>query len=100
MKVTKITSLPLQDEEGKVYFFVKVDTDKGIHGLGEVGIARQGNAISKAIEHLSELVIGSDPWKKIRSPISHLFPFYFGHYRMSSLRANLVGGCLPSLCRG
>ena len=31
MKVTKITSLPLQDEEGKVYFFVKVDTDKGIH---------------------------------------------------------------------
>ena len=48
MKVTKITSLPLQDEEGKIYFFVKVDTDKGIHGLGEVGIARQGNAISNA----------------------------------------------------
>ena len=66
MKVTKITSLPIQDEEGRVYFFVKIDTDKGIHGLGEVGIARQGNAIAKAIEHLSELVIGSDPWETER----------------------------------
>ena len=53
MKVTKITSIPIRDEEGRVYFFVKIDTDKGIHGLGEVGIARQGNAISKAIDHLS-----------------------------------------------
>ena len=49
MKVTKITSIPIKDEEGRVYFFVRVDTDKGIHGLGEVGIARQGNAIAKAI---------------------------------------------------
>ncbi len=66
MKVTKITSIPIRDEEGRVYFFVKIDTDKGIHGLGEVGIARQGNAISKAIDHLSELVIGSDPWETER----------------------------------
>jgi galactonate dehydratase len=54
------------DEEGRVYFFVRVDTDKGIHGLGEVGIARQGKAISKAIDHLSEIVIGSDPWETER----------------------------------
>ena len=39
----------------KFIFFVKIDTDKGIHGLGEVGIARQGNAIGKA------KYIGSDP---------------------------------------
>ena len=66
MKVTKITSIPIQDEEGRVYFFVKVDTDKGIHGLGEIGIARQGNAIGKAIDHLSEIVVGSDPWETER----------------------------------
>ena len=50
MKVTKITSIPIMDEEGRVYFFVRVDTDKGIHGLGEVGMASQGKAISKAID--------------------------------------------------
>ena len=66
MKVTKITSIPIMDEAGKVFFFVRVDTDKGIHGLGEVGMASQGKAISNAIDHLSEIVIGSDPWETER----------------------------------
>ena len=66
MKITKITSLPIQDEKGKVYFIVRVDTDKGIHGLGEVGIPSQGKAIAKAIEHLSEIAVGADPWETER----------------------------------
>ena len=60
MKVTKITSLPLKTG---VFggFFVRVDTDAGIYGLGEVGMTLTGQAVAKAVEHLSELVIGEDP---------------------------------------
>ena len=39
---------------------MKVETDAGIHGLGEVGIPYWGGAIDQALEHLSEIVIGSD----------------------------------------
>jgi len=41
---------------------VKVETDEGIYGLGEVGIRVWGGAIEKAIEHLSEMVVGEDPF--------------------------------------
>lgn len=66
MKVTAIKSYPVADGEGRPYFIVKVETDAGIHGLGEVGIRWWGNAIEKAIEHLSELVIGQDPFSTER----------------------------------
>ena len=62
MKVTKITNLPVQDDEGRLYYTVRVDTDAGIHGLGEVGISNWGRAIANAVDHLGELVIGADPW--------------------------------------
>ena len=62
MKVTQIKNFPIADEEGKVYYIVKVETDSGIYGLGEVGIRNWGGAIGKAIEHLSEIVIGEDPF--------------------------------------
>ena len=62
MKVTKITNLPVQDSEGRLYYTVRVDTDAGIHGLGEVGISNWGRAIANAVDHLGELVIGADPW--------------------------------------
>ena len=62
MKVRKITNLPVQDNEGRVYYTVRVDTDAGIHGLGEVGISNWGRAIANAVDHLGELVIGADPW--------------------------------------
>jgi len=63
MKVTQIRSFPVTDKEGRSYFIVRVDTDAGHHGLGEVGIRNWGKAIKNAIDHLSELVIGSDPWE-------------------------------------
>lgn len=62
MKVTAIKSFQVEDEGGRGYFIVKVETDEGIYGLGEVGIRWWGAAIEKAIEHLSELVIGQDPF--------------------------------------
>ena len=62
MKVTKITNLPVQDSEGRLYYTVRVETDAGIYGLGEVGISNWGRAIANAVDHLGELVIGADPW--------------------------------------
>src|SRR3990170_2374350 len=66
MKVTKITSYPVSDATGRGYFFVKVDTDAGISGLGEIGIRNWGKSITSAIEHLSEVVVGQDPWSTER----------------------------------
>ena len=62
MKVTGIRSL--QIEGGS--FIVKVETDAGIHGLGESGIRFWGPSITKAVEHLSELVVGEDPFSTER----------------------------------
>ncbi len=62
MKVTDIKSFAFTDDEDKLYFIVKVETDEGIYGLGEVGIPRWGNAVANAVEHLSQLVVGQDPF--------------------------------------
>ena len=66
MKVTQIRNFPVKDSEGRLYFIVRVDTDAGIHGLGEVGIASMGRAIMEAVDHLAEAVVGSDPWETER----------------------------------
>ena len=60
MKVTNIKSYSVAD--GSPYFIVKVETDDGIYGLGEVGIRFWGEAIAKAIDHLGEIVVGEDPF--------------------------------------
>ena len=62
MKITEIRALPLREEGERAYMFVKVDTDAGISGIGEVGIGFWGQAIERAIAHLSEIVVGEDPW--------------------------------------
>ena len=66
MKVTAIKSYAFEDDQGKLYFIAKVETDEGIYGLGEVGIPRWGNAVASAIEHLSQFVIGEDPFSTER----------------------------------
>ena len=66
LKITELKTFPLADSEGNVYFFVKIYTDAGIDGIGEVGISLWGRAIGSAVEHLSELLIGEDPWSTER----------------------------------
>ena len=71
LKVTAVKSFCFFDETHRKYFIVKVETDVGISGLGEVGIANWGGAIKQAIDHLSEIVVGQDPlsteklWQKM-----------------------------------
>ena len=66
MKVTRIKSFDILDDDGRTYFIVKVETDEGIYGLGEVGIRFWGAAIEQALDHLSELVVGEDPFSTER----------------------------------
>lgn len=66
MKITKIKSFQVASEVGRPFFFVKVETDSGIHGLGESGMWFWWGAIEKAVEHLSEIVIGQDPFSTER----------------------------------
>lgn len=62
MKITEISSFLVQDDSHRKYFIVRVDTDVGIHGLGEVGIANWSGAITQAIEHLKDVAVGADPF--------------------------------------
>ena len=62
LKVAAIKSYSVADSDGRSYFIVKVETDEGIYGLGEVGIRRWSGVIEKAIEHLSEIVVGENPF--------------------------------------
>ena len=39
------------------YFIVKVETDEGIYGLGEVGIRNWSGSIQYAIDQLSKLYL-------------------------------------------
>ena len=66
MKVTAIKNIQVTGGNGRPYVMVKVETDAGIHGLGEAGIRSWGAAIEKAVEHLSELVVGQDPFSTER----------------------------------
>lgn len=61
MKIESIKTFTFFDETQRKYFIVKVETDAGITGLGEVGIGHWGAAIQQAIQHLSDLCIGADP---------------------------------------
>lgn len=62
MKVRRVTSYPVRLPSGESYFFVVVDTDDGVSGIGEVGIRYWSVAIEAAVRHLGEVVVGQDPW--------------------------------------
>lgn len=66
MKVTAIKTYPIRTSSGGTYFFVVVDTDSGISGIGESGIRFWSGAIERAVHHLSEIVVGQDPWSTER----------------------------------
>ena len=45
---------------GRNWLFVKVQTDKGIHGWGEGSLVNQTPTIARAVDMLAELVLGQD----------------------------------------
>lgn len=59
MKITDIQSYPVWGGS-RNFFFVVVDTDEGIYGVGEAGVTGREMAMASVIEHLKPLLIGQD----------------------------------------
>ena len=61
MKVTGITT-HVVGNRWKNWLFVRVETDEGIHGLGEGSLNGFCRTVEAAVHELSGLVVGSDPF--------------------------------------
>jgi L-alanine-DL-glutamate epimerase-like enolase superfamily enzyme len=59
MKISNIECYPVWGG-GRNFFFVVVDTDEGIYGVGEAGITGRELGIQGVIEHFKPLLIGQD----------------------------------------
>jgi galactonate dehydratase len=59
MKITGIECFPVWGG-GRNYFFVVVDTDEGIYGVGEGGITGRELAVQGVVEHFKPFLIGQD----------------------------------------
>jgi galactonate dehydratase len=53
-------------------FFVKVETDEGLYGIGEAGLKRRGSAIAEVVKSFEPDLIGENP-----SRIEHLWQIMF-----------------------
>jgi galactonate dehydratase len=62
MKITNIEGYPVWGGH-RNYFFLVIDTDEGIYGVGEGGITSRELASMSLIEHLKPLLIGQDPFR-------------------------------------
>ena len=62
MKITRIKTFLVQPEHAKTCLFVKLETDAGIHGWGEVyTIPAREPALERMSYELGEYLIGRDP---------------------------------------
>jgi galactonate dehydratase len=71
MKITNIECYPVWAGH-RNFLFVVVDTDAGIHGVGETGITGRELAVMGAIEHFKGDLIGMDPFR-----IEHIWQVLF-----------------------
>jgi len=81
MKITSVT--PYAIGEDRNFFFVVVETDEGIRGVGEGGVTFQEPAMQGYVETLTPLLIGEDPFRT-----EHLWQVMF---RSGFFPANRVG---------
>jgi galactonate dehydratase len=62
MRITNIETYPVWYGT-RNYLFVVVDTDEGLYGVGECGIAWRELAVIGTIEHFKPLLIGQNPFR-------------------------------------
>lgn len=62
MKISEIKSFPVW-VGSRNQLIVKVETDSGIYGWGESGLASRELAVQGAIQHYREFLIGRDPFR-------------------------------------
>jgi L-alanine-DL-glutamate epimerase-like enolase superfamily enzyme len=62
MKITNVEPFIVSSGPGgKNFFFVVVDTDEGIYGVGESGLSSRELAVAGAVEHLKQFLVGRNP---------------------------------------
>ena len=71
MKIRDIQTHVVQ-AQGRSVVVILVETDEGLHGIGEAGLMRRWRAVAGAVEHLRRWLIGEDPTR-----IEHLWQKMF-----------------------
>jgi L-alanine-DL-glutamate epimerase-like enolase superfamily enzyme len=71
MKITAVKPIVVC-ESGRNFTFVKVETDEGIYGVGEAGLALRGQAVAEVIRSFEPDLLGEDPGR-----IEHLWQKMF-----------------------
>ena len=56
MKIKEIKVFPVHQ-----FIYVKIETDKGIYGVGEASLSGRSLAVVEALGHIKPLLIGQDP---------------------------------------
>ena len=86
LKITDVQCYPVWGG-GRNYFFVVVDTDQGIHGVGEGGITGREIAVQGVIEHFKPFLIGQDAGR-----IEHLWQKMFrgGFFPAGKIAASAI----------
>jgi len=62
VKITDITLYPVADDGGTA-LIVLVETDEGIHGVGEAALKARWRAVDAVIDHWRPFLIGADPFR-------------------------------------
>lgn len=84
MKITEIRLIPADK-----YLFLRIDTDEGVSGIGEVGIWGYLDAAAAVIEKLRKYLIGEDPMR-----IEHIWQFL---YRCLYFRGSVIMSALSAV---
>lgn len=66
MKVTEITVWSVHTTQHRNFNFVRIDTDEGIHGVGELFCVGADAAVQSMVQYVSEWVVGMDPLDRER----------------------------------
>ncbi len=66
MKITEITTYSVHTTQWRNFNFVRIDTDEGIHGVGELFCVGADIAVMEMVKYVSEWVVGMDPLDRER----------------------------------
>lgn len=66
MKITDVKTYSVHTTQWRNFNFVRIDTDEGIHGVGELFCVGADAAVLEMVHYVSEWVIGMDPLDRER----------------------------------
>ena len=66
MKITEVTTYSVHTTQFRNFNFVRIDTDEGIHGVGELFCIGADKATAEMVKYVSEWVVGMDPLDRER----------------------------------